>query len=311
MSTTDTQMIQEDEIDLKELFGTIAKNRYKIVLFTFVATLLSVIYTLSLPNSYTSSTILTLQTKSKSSLSGLGALAGMAGIDIGGSGSGVDPSVSMQMILNDYTFQAYMIEKYDLVNRLQTPKENLVFALGYSGIFDLFRSSVDVKDEERDIKEEIFNAYKNLTKIISLQTDQKSGVITLQAEYHDRFLAKEIVEIYLLELTSHLRTIEMQDVQKQIDYYNNELRNTLELSLKEQLSGIISGLVQKKVLSLASEFYNVAQLTKPQVAYVKDKTKPKRALIVVVSFVTSFILAIFIVFFREFLSSQKSENDDN
>jgi LPS O-antigen subunit length determinant protein (WzzB/FepE family) len=51
----------------------------------------------------------------------------------------------------------------------------------------------------------------------------------------------------------------------------------------------------------------VKQLTKPEVPYVKDKAEPKRALIVIVAFITSIILGIFLVFFREFLKSNKEE----
>jgi len=137
--------------------------------------------------------------------------------------------------------------------------------------------------------------------MVVISSDKKSGVISLSVESTDRFLAKELVDIYLVELTSYLRMIEMQDVEKQINFYNTEMENTEELSMKEQLGQLASGLVQKKVLSMANEYYNVKQLTLSQVAYIKEKSKPKRGLIVVVSFVTSIILGIFLVFFLEFI----------
>ena len=229
----------------------------------------------------------------------------MAGIDIGGSGN-IDIGLSLTTILKDYSFEEYMIKKYHLIERLLLKDENLVFPFGYDGIYRILKSD---KEESSDSSEEenIFNTYKLILKTITISTDKKSGMITLSVEAHDRFLAKELVEIYLDELTAKLRDIEMQSVEQQIKYYNQELTDTVDINIKTQLGQIITGLVQKRVLSMANRYYNVKQLTKPQVSYVKDKSKPKRALIVIVAFITSIILAIFGIFFLEFLKNDSEQ----
>ncbi len=302
---TQDRFIEEDEIDLRELFSTIWNNKFKIIFFTFIVTSLTIAYTLSIPNSYKSSTLLVPQTQAKPSLGGLSALAGMAGIDLGGSGA-IDPATSFNTILNDFSFQKVIINKYDLSEKLIPNENNLVFALGYDKVYKIINDS-NQKTEKLSKDDIIYNTYKSLSKIITASADKKSGIITLSAESTDRFLAKELVDIYLKELTSHLRKIEMQDVDKQINYYNREMENTDELSMKDQLGQLASGLIQKKVLSAANEFYNVKQLTHSQVAYIKEKSKPKRGLIVVVSFVTSIILGIFMVFFMQFLRTDKDK----
>jgi uncharacterized protein involved in exopolysaccharide biosynthesis len=45
----------------------------------------------------------------------------------------------------------------------------------------------------------------------------------------------------------------------------------------------------------------------PEVPYIKDKTGPKRGLVVVVAFITSIILGIFAIFFIEFLRGNNDE----
>ena len=52
MKENQSELIQEDEIDLRELFETIKKDKIKILLLTFVVTFLTVIYVLKLPNVY-------------------------------------------------------------------------------------------------------------------------------------------------------------------------------------------------------------------------------------------------------------------
>lgn len=301
-----SQEILEDEIDLRELFNTINKNRVKIFILTLIITSLAVIYALSIPNSYKSQTILVPQTEAKPSLGGLSALAGMAGVDLGGSGQ-IDAATSFETILKDYSFEQYMIEKYNLIDKFTLKQENLVFALSFDGFYNMFHfeSSEDsVNEDSVNIEEKTYRTYEKILTTLSISTDKKSGLITLSAESIDRFLSKELVEIYLVELTNYLRKTEMQNVDKQIKFYKNEFNNIADISIKTQLGNLAAGLLQKKVLAEANEYYNVKQLTKPQVAYIRDKTKPKRSLIVIVAFITSIILGIFAVFFLEFIRSE-------
>lgn len=300
------QEILEDEIDLRELFNTINKNRVKIFILTLIITSLAVIYALSIPNSYKSQTILVPQTEAKPSLGGLSALAGMARVDLGGSGQ-IDAATSFETILKDYSFEQYMIEKYNLIDKFTLKQENLVFALSFDGFYNMFHfeSSEDsVNEDSVNIEEKTYSTYQKILTTLSISTDKKSGLITLSAESIDRFLSKELVEIYLVELTNYLRKTEMQNVDKQIKFYKNEFNNIADISIKTQLGNLAAGLLQKKVLAEANEYYNVKQLTKPQVAYIRDKTKPKRSLIVIVAFITSIILGIFAVFFLEFIRSE-------
>lgn len=294
--------IEEDEIDLRELFNTIKKNIFKIIAFSVVVTSLTLVYVLSIPNSYKSKTILVEQGQAKPSMGGLGALAGLAGIDMGGgSMSAID---SLQAVIGDYDFNIALIKKYKLDEKffLDVDTQNYVYPFGLR----LFEK--ENKEDEQVLNEEDINfaTFKTLQSIISISSDKKSGAITFSAEHPNRFLVKEILDIYLNESTKHLRKIDMLEINEKIKYYNEEINNTPDIELKTQLSTLISSLIQKKVLAKASEFYVVKKITDSRVAYIKDKSKPKRALILVVALVTSIILAIFGVFFLEFIRKDET-----
>ena len=294
----------EDEIDLRELWQTLKKYRLKIALFVLTVTVLSVVYLLSIPNVYKSSTVLAPQTESKSALGGLGALAGMAGIDIGG--QKLDTYDYLHTIMQDFSFQKHLIQKYNLAQKLKIDPKNMVFAFGYRGVYDMLHGSKKDKVEKTE-EEIVFDTYKKLQKMVELSKDKKSGTITLSVSSKDRYLAKELVDIYLKEATDYLRKLDMQDIEKQIEFYKEEMKKGDNLQLKKHLASLASALVQKRVLSNSSQFYLVRQITKPQVAYIKDKVKPKRALILVVAFVTSLILGVFGAFFAEFLKGDSSK----
>lgn len=298
------QVLEEDEIDLKELFNTIWKYKYKIAIFTSVVVLATLIYVLSIPNSYKSEIILTPQSENKSSGGGLASLASLAGVSLGSSGSSKDPFTMMETTLKDYEFNKTIIEKYNLIEKIQNP-QNLVFALG----FDKFYFSSDDK-EIKNLDEAIYSANQKLAKILSISEDKKTGLITLKAEFTDRFFAKELVDIYLNEMIEKIKYQDMKEIDKQIEYYTKELSNTYDVSLKEQLSKSLSALMQKRVFSLANDYYFVSKVTDSRVAYIKEKTQPKRALILIVSMVTSIILGIFLAFFLEFIRSNKDDKKE-
>lgn len=300
----EVKYIEEDEIDLRELFNTIKKNIFKIIAFSVITTILTLVYVLSIPNSYKSQTVLIEQGQAKPSMGGLGALAGLAGIDMGGgSMSAVD---SLQAVISDYNFNIALIKKYNLDKKfvLDVDTTNFVYPFGLR----LFEKEKDTQEEQLNEEDINFQTYKILQSIISVSTDKKSGAITLSAEHPNRFLAKEVLDIYLSESTKHLRKIDMLEINEKIKYYNEEINNTPDIELKKQLNTLISSLIQKKVLAKSSEFYVVKKITDSRVAYIKDKSKPKRALILVVALVTSVILAIFGVFFLEFIRKDEKEN---
>ncbi len=305
--------IEEDEIDLRELFSTIWGNKFKIIFLSILITSFAFIYALTTPNSYASQTILILKEQSKPSLGGgAAALASMAGISLGGGGSSIDIGALFKNLINDYAFNREVIARYQLVNKL-SPKvmeEKMVYILNGREMRHDIAAFFSSKEDKKDQEEALFNTYKKIKKIISISTDKESGAITLSASLEDRFLAKELVNIYLKEMSNYIKKLDLKEIDEQVRYYENELASTSSLDLKSNITDLLSALVKKKVLSQAGEFYMVKQLTKPEVSYIKDKTKPKRGLIIIVAFITSIILGIFMVFFGEFLKNSKERKSE-
>lgn len=306
MNNVNQNIIEEDEIDLKELLKTILKYKYKILIFTILVVFGTLLYVLSLPNSYKTEIILAPQVDNKSASGGLAGLASLAGVNLGSGGTSKDPLVMMQTTLKDYEFNKMVIEKYNLAQRVEEP-QNLVFAMGLDWFYNYPKKSDSAKQSDSQ-EERVYKTNEVLQKKITISSEKASGLITLSVENIDRFFAKDLADIYLKEMIEKIKFQDMKEIDKQIEYYTKELTSTHDVSLKEQLSKSLSTLMQKRVFSLANDYYFVSKVTDSRVAYIKEKTNPKRALMLVVSFVTSLILGIFMAFFLEFIRSNKNDN---
>ena len=301
--------IEEDEIDLRELFATIWKHKIFILFFVFIVTSLAIIFTLSKPNEYKVSITLAPQEQSKSlNLGGLGALASMAGVNVGGS-SGITPDIAFQKVLENYKFMTNFIKKHNIDKILLNNEleKDYIFAMNNDSVYKYFHHSAKKDDNEK--QPTLFDIYTDLSKQFSISTDKKTGLINIDFISPSREFAYKTLNQFLEDSTNYLVERNLKDLNSQINKYQKELKKTDNLELKAELAKLISGLIKQKVYINSSKYYKVKVITDPYIPDVKDKVKPKRALIVIVAFITSFILAIFLVFFIEFIRGEKEEKE--
>ncbi|WP_281874043.1 GumC family protein [Geobacter hydrogenophilus] len=161
------QIVEDDEINLLELLQVLVRRKRLIVVMCAVAALLSVAYSLTLPNIYTATArVLPPQKDGGGGLSALvgqaGALAGLAGV--GGLGGGADLYVG---ILKSRSVADAVIKKLDLQKELKT----------------------NSSDESR-------MALQSLVKIQA----GKDGIITVAADSRNPQLAARLANTFVDEL---------------------------------------------------------------------------------------------------------------
>jgi len=309
MSTQNSeQFIEEDEIDLRELFATIVKGKKIIIFLTIFVVALSFIYVLKLPNVYKSEAVL-IPTESKSGgLGGLSGLAAMAGVSIGGSGGSMSPDVAFNSLLNNYEFMKKFVLKnqFDKYYSNTNIDKNYVFALGYRGVYDFFKKTPN-EEKKGDQDQEIFNIIKTIKSNMSIGSDKKTGLITVSYSDSDRNFPPRVIDAFLKDASAYLVKNNLRIINRKLGYFQKELFKAEGFELRQSISSMISGILQEKVMMKSKKYYQCDVLTDAYPAYIKDKTKPKRSLILVVSFITSIILGIFLVFFLEFIRKEKEE----
>jgi len=309
-NTTTDNYIEEDEIDLRELFATIVKGKKIIAAVTAVVVTLTFVYALKQPNVYTSKTMLIPTAEDGgSSLGGLGGLAAMAGISIGGGGS-MTPDVAFTSLLNNYDFMKKFVVKNKIIEHYNDANvdKNYVFALGFRGFYDMFKSS---PDEAVDPEELIFTTVKLVKDSMSISSDKKTALISVSYSDSDRTYPPLVIDAFLKDASAYLVGNNLRIIDNKLKYFSHEMQNADGFELRQSLSSMISNILQEKVMMKSKQFYQCDVLTQASPAYIKDKTKPKRGLILVVSFITSIILGVFLVFFLEFIKTNKEEDKPN
>jgi capsular polysaccharide biosynthesis protein len=302
------QYLEEDEIDLRELWKTILAG--KKVIFALVAIVVSVtfIYALSLPNVYKSEAVLIPSENKTSGLGGLGGLAAMAGVDIGGGGT-MTPDVAFNSLLGNYEFMRKFVIENKIVERKidKDFDKNYVFALGYRGVYDFFHSKDSSGEKERDFEEDVYKTVKNISANFSISSDKKTALISVAFTDSDRNYPPLIIEMFLKDASKYLVDNNLRIINNKLGYFEAELRKSESFELRQSISAMVSKILEEKVLMQSKIYYQCDILTEPAPAYIRDKTKPKRALILIVSFVTSIIFGIFLVFFLQFIRQDSAE----
>ncbi len=163
----------------------------------------------------------------------------------------------------------------ELITKLQTLQlEEGKLSQEYKSAYPALKS---VRGQIRSVKKKILANIKNLKKTI---VNKNKSLRKLNKKYKDKLASTPKVEKKFISISRNY------ELNQKLYAYLLQKRSATEIKKAETLSRI----------KIAEAIY-----TKP------NAVKPKKALIVIVSFITLIILSIFIAFFREFLRSGREE----
>lgn len=280
--------IVNEEIDLQRLFWIIWAKKYWIIGTLVIASIIAVVYAISLPNVYASRTVIKpVNTGSdllNDSLGGLRGLAGLSGVKLGSSSGSVFNDLNA--IIRSDDFIADFVKK----NNLEAP---LVY--GYDAI----------KNDETFKNNYVYYISKAVKDNLVFVQDDTTSFITLEFRNIDRFFAKRFMDLFLTELNNKNKEISLRSINQQIEGYQNEIARVHDISIKTSLSSMAAGLIQQRVLAQAQKYYNFTVVIPPNVPDEVAKVGPNRALICISIFIAAFIISLFTVFAIEWFKYLK------
>lgn len=281
----------EDEISLFDLLIVLAKHKKMIISVTFIAALIAIGYSLSLPNIYTGTTKILPPQQSQSSASALlnqlGGLAGMAGSSLGIK----NPNDLYVAMLKSRNVMEKIIKRFDLQ-----------------------------KVYEQRALDDTLNALGGSLSV----TSGKDGVITVEVSDKDPLLAANMANAFIEELDKLMQTYSLTDASQKRTFFEQQLRQaknkltdaemvvdkTPNTSL-QYLNAVRNLKYQEAVWEILSKQFEMAKLDEAKdfpLIQVLDKatppekkSKPKRSLIVILAILVASFFAVIWAFIREAL----------
>ena len=309
----ENRCIQEDEIDLKELFKTIWAKKIFIVIFTLVVTILAGFYAYSKTPIYEAKALLEIGEYKKNPVDDAVALEKKLSTIF----------IDMEKNLKDKTSQISNISVVKgLKNFLEIKSES---TSNEEAKNEILKVLTFVQNEHEKILDDVKKQKEMELRNIDLQiSDIKSKSVALidkkienniknlksleeQLKQVDENLKKidtlnpSLAALKLMEkrdITNSINTITIQNFE--LESKKDELLTTTLYKLEES----------KKIieLSLLPHNYKNTQIV-GEIMTNDFPTKPKKKLIVAVAFVTGFIISIFLVFLFNFIKQNANRTD--
>jgi uncharacterized protein involved in exopolysaccharide biosynthesis len=291
---------ENDEINLLDLFLVLVKHKVIIITVVVITGIAAVIISLLMQNIYRSEATISLRPEEKgSSFSLPGALGGLGAMVAGEFGIGGGGTLEkLEVVLKSRALSSRVIEKYDLMPILFSKK------------WDGGKKTWIIKglsDKPPTIQDGIKVIQKSLLKV---NRDKKNNTITVGFDYPDPGTVKKLADYYLTELSETLREEVLKDSTENQRFFNEQLKKISDALLREKIYTLLAREIEKETFALAQKYYGFVILDPPVVPDTDKKIKPKRAMICIVSVLTSFFVAIFLSFLLEFLGRVKSEDPE-
>ena len=297
MDTKYNKELDSGEINILEYINFLWSKRITLVLFTSMFALLSVLYSLSLDNYYSSETILSVEQEVQSDFGQLSGLGSIAGFNL--SSSPRDKSSEAIQIIQSRTFLKHLLTFQDILPSLMAVKS---FNEGTSSlefnenIFDFKKNEWLENDAFKNNKPSYLEAYKAYSDAIKI-SKLKNGFVSLKVEHLSPFFAKSFLDLIVKEVNSIMREEDLKKAIQAREYLQNQLEENKQLQVKSAISSLIELNIKKEVTAKLNEYYVLKPLDK---AFVPEqKSRPSRALICILGTTLGFLLtAIFILIRR-------------
>ena len=303
---------ESDEIDLLELWQAIWQRKWLIIATTFLSAVVAILIALQLPNIYTSTATLAPSEEQQGRglfalASQFGGLASLAGVSLGGGGAADKTAVAVE-IAGSRQFMTRFVREHRL-------EVSLIAVTGMDKTTNELIIDTDMYDSanQRWVREvpkgksvvpTDWELYKEISKIITVVQDKKSGFVTVTADYYSPSIAKQWVDWFVADLNSYMKNRDQIDSKRNIEYLKKQLEKTAVADMQSVFYQLIEQQTKTLMLSEVNPEYVFKTLDPAVVA--EEKTKPKRALIVALGGVLGGMLGVLLALIQHAVARRRA-----
>ena len=253
-----SQGVEDDEIDLRELFASLFSGWFTIGVSTAIALVVSIFYALFMTvEKYESVSVFALNDSKSSSLpAGQGGLAGLAGISLpssGGASDKVEDIILSREFLLATAGKLDLWEDPDFAPNADANSQGSIVTKLLPILKDLAKSEAEQvkasKDQQAKLRQDMYN---RLSKSLAINT-RDSGVIEITYTDTSPERAARLVNTIVDEVIFILETQEIERSRSELQYLETEL-----LRVQEELERAAQALQR---YALSSNIGSVQELT--------------------------------------------------
>ncbi|OUS52092.1 LPS O-antigen length regulator [Shewanella sp. SACH] len=302
--------VQDDEIDLRELFAVIWQGKWLIIAITAVFAIGSVVFAIMQPNIYKSEALLAPAAEEQGGgLSALasqfGGLASLAGVNLGGKG-GTDKTQLAIEVLKSRQFTSDFIQKHNILADLMASKkwDRDQDKIIYDEDDYIKATNTWVREVEAPLKSEpsMQEAYKEFSKIFSASTDKETGMVTLSVEHLSPTVAEQWVTWLIEDINKVMKERDVAEANRSSEFLNKQIALTNVADIKTILYKLVEEQAKTIMFAEVRDEY-VFKTIDPAFA-PEEKDKPKRALICVLGTILGGMLGVMFVLVRHFIRKE-------
>jgi len=281
----------EDEINVMEVFFALWSSRIMIITMVAAFAVGSVFYSLSIPNNFTSSSLLKMSDDSSnsSSSSNLDMIGSIAGFNFAGAGSSRSSLVIATIESRDFLQHLLTFDKVlpSIVafKSYDKESENLIYD---ESIYDEKTGIFTDDIEKKPTFYKTFIKYKNMINITTTNT----GYIYLTVTHQSPMVAYELITLIINEVNSLSRLRVLAESKNSLSFLYKQLAETNQIEIKNSINQIIESEFRRQMLAEVQKNYLISPLDKPFIPEIKSS--PNRARICVLGTILGFFLSILI-----------------
>lgn len=295
-------MKENNEVDLLKFIKILWQGKIIIAVFFIISSLISVFYSLSLPNKYQSSILIApVETSSiESSMARYSGIAGLAGLSLPTQSN--KSTVALE-VLKSRNFIENFIDSFDILIPLMAAKEWSVSEnklLIDEDIYSMSQKKWTRKAKfPKASKPSIHEAYDMWRQnIFSISEDKKTGFVVVTITHQSPLNTKKWASQLIVELNNHMRDLDVKEAERSIEYLTLEVDKTNSENLKKALYSLIQSSTEKKMLAHVRPEYIFKVIDPPIIP--EKKSSPRRSIICIIGAFIGTVLGSLVVFMGHF-----------
>jgi uncharacterized protein involved in exopolysaccharide biosynthesis len=308
----------EDEIDLLELAKIIWKGKKLIIWIVVIFTLATAAYSLTMANIYTAKAVLKPVSSKEGSgrisslASQFGGLANMAGIAMPNATS----STELVSLLKSNVLKKSIIERYDLLpvmfpkqwdkEKKTWKKKDSGFSLNPLVLISKIKPAQSAADKKEPGVPDMWDGIRALDAKVKIEYNLKEDIITIAVNFSDPDMAARIANYYIITLNDYMSSEARRTANINKEYLEKQLRETNDNIIQQKIYNLIADKIETTMMAEVKENFAFKVLDPPMAPDMKSK--PQRGQMVIIAFIMSLFLGVFVVLFRDYLKKIKAKS---